>query len=741
MSSQITALLNRLNTGCRSIDHSENEVSFKDNKHTNKSSKALSLATYNTLRNASHCDEIHAELGCALGHSYIESLLCSSSTSYTNGDDDGDDNVENAAAIERGDNIIYTLCCGEENSSSSGSSGSGKHQTSTMGRENYASVAYAFFNHLHSFFLGTFNDDDSNTNNYSSKRREVKTFVYNQWQKWCIRCEELVLPSLDGEHISSSSNGGGIHVLSACLKYYSYSCDSNNNNNNGGASKVYESLVHHSSRKFLIRTFTTHAFSRANDGSSDDTIGGLADAVSPLFHSCVSKARRKGMNNHVTEIHAERKLIVHELLRGCSTLLIATQHGGEKQDLRVCIATMIEYLTTSLVSFLKQSIHAAFTNDDQVITDMFELNYEWLRGICDLMMCSLVETKEDIGDGITTAISTSMKDITSEILPQMTTTYAAVASSYEMAPIYSSLVKCMNALNPQRKQLVSMASSAVAMRLGSLTLSLSDETEVKLLLALILSMFNCLGESTATGNDRGNLITGGILSSLGCIFHCRPSCAEVASQLYKLGESILQSHSQKDEQKHGSAEGVVHLMDIIANSMGSQDFQPLVDIISSSISDTGGSFSPFNNWQRRPLSSSDQSSGLLLGLSLLHMSITSPETVNPESSLQFLRSFLQCYPRLASRVIPSIIAVTKTCLITTQSSMSTVLLEFLADPAIVSDPHGASTSWTFLSSLVAEGVPTSVRSTVIRLLPRMCSSNKRLFRRVMGVIGKAITVQ
>ena len=740
MSSQITALLNRLNTGCRSIDYSEIEISFKDNKHTNKrSSSKQSLATYNTLRNASHCDEIHAELGCALGHSYIESLLCSSSTSYNNGDD-GDDNVENAAAIERGDNIIYTLCCGEENSSS-GSSGSGKHQISTMGRENYASAAYAFFNHLHSFFLGTVNDDDdsnNNNNNNSSKRREVKTFVYNQWQKWCIRCEELVLPSLDGGERISSSNGGGIHVLNACLKYYSYSCDSSNNN--GGTSKVYESLVHHSSRKFLIRTFTTHAFSRANDGSSDDTIGGLADAVSPLFHSCVSKARRKVMNNHVMEIHAERKLIVHELLRGCSTLLIATQHG-EKQDLRVGIATMIEYLTASLVSFLKQNIHAAFTNDDQVITDMFELNYEWLRGICDLMMCSLVETTKDSGDGITTAISTSMKDITSEILPQMTTTYAAVASSYEMAPIYSSLVKCMNALNPQRKQLVSMASSAVAMRLGSLTLSLSDETEVKLLLALILSMFNCLGESTATGGGRGNLITGGILSSFGCIFHCRPSCAEVASQLYKLGESILQSHSQKDEQKHGSADGVVHLMDIITNSMDSQDFQPLVDIISSSISDTGDSFSPFNNWQRRPLSSSDQSSGLLLGLSLLHMSITSPETVNPESSLQFLRSFLQCYPRLASRAIPSIIAVTKTCLITTQSSMSTVLLEFLADPAIVSDPHGASTSWTFLSSLVAEGVPTSVRSTVIRLLPRMCSSNKRLFRRVMGVIGKAITVQ
>ena len=68
-------------------------------------------------------------------------------------------------------------------------------------------------------------------------------------------------------------------------------------------------------------------------------------------------------------------------------------------------------------------------------------------------------------------------------------------------------------------------------------------------------------------------------------------------------------------------------------------------------------------------------------------------------------------------------------------------LEFLASPCIVSDPHGAHLAWTFLSSLAKEGVPTAVRSSVIRLLPEMCSSNKRLFRRARDVIGKSMVAQ
>ena len=119
--------------------------------------------------------------------------------------------------------------------------------------------------------------------------------------------------------------------------------------------------------------------------------------------------------------------------------------------------------------------------------------------------------------------------------------------------------------------------------------------------------------------------------------------------------------------------------------------------------------------------------------------------MEPDQALAFLRSFLQCYPRMASRVVPSIVDVARTCqaaslqLPTTETLLAS--LEFLASPCIVSDPHGAHLAWTFLSSLAKEGVPTAVRSSVIRLLPEMCSSNKRLFRRARDVIGKSMVAQ
>ena len=139
-----------------------------------------------------------------------------------------------------------------------------------------------------------------------------------------------------------------------------------------------------------------------------------------------------------------------------------------------------------------------------------------------------------------------------------------------------------------------------------------------------------------------------------------------------------------------------------------------------------------------------QCAGLLLGLSLIHMTTKFPQTsMHTGHALAFLRSLLQVYPRLASRAIPSIIDAARACLYS-QSSMTEILLgalEFLSTPCVVFDPHGAQMAWAFLSSLAKEGVPTAVRSAVLRLLPGMCSSNKRLTRRVLDVIGCSMVVQ
>jgi len=164
---EINALLTRLNTGCRLVDY---ETSFVNK---NKPSSIIC----NTLRNVTFPDEVHSELGNTLALSYVE--LISSSLQQVSSS--SVDEVQLSAIIESGDNIIHTLCCGEVTSTSDSSSNQSS-STSNRGRLNYASVAYTFFHHLQSIFLDDNDMEDT-----------IKKFILNQWQKWCIRCEELVI--------------------------------------------------------------------------------------------------------------------------------------------------------------------------------------------------------------------------------------------------------------------------------------------------------------------------------------------------------------------------------------------------------------------------------------------------------------------------------------------------------------------------------------------------------------------
>lgn len=703
---EIDALLNRLHTGCRFVDFEG------DSNSRRKGGDGNGIKIANLLRNLSPPDETHAELGRALAHSYVGSLR-SITSKLSQSSSLEDDSVQ--SAVERGEHIIKSLCCGEDVSSD----GNSKYQPD---RANYASAGYAFFGHLKSFYSSIEEED-----------APLMAFIQSQWQNWCIQCEEYALPT---EGIQSNNRGGGIHVLNSCLKNYGYICCFGGKGD--GCAKVYMSLKHHSSRKCLIRILIEHAFSLSKSKVTWDATG-LVDIVSPLFHSCVLSARKTTPQS--VNYHAERQLILHDVLRGCSLLVDhnimvvsnSASKGGEDTHVG-SIANIIQYLTTSLTSYLNQSIYASFVkvardSEDDPCLDIFELGYDWLRGICDLMT-KLVSLKDE--SIVNNVVSRCIEVIITSILPQYT---SAITTNFDMAPIYSTLVSCVDLLS-KRKRPLSM-DAKVVLRLGSMALNLRDEADVLLVCDLIYATFGC------NSTNASSVFTGGILVTLGCIFRCRPACFDKATFLVQLGNSIIQSSGSQKYEK-GQVDGK-HLMNIIVGSLGSDFFQPLMDIISTSVSDVCSTPSSLNIWQRRSLCLSDQCSGLLLGLSLLHISISPSQTmVKLDDAFAFIQTFLVCYPRLASRVVPSVIDITRT-LMSSQSStiepiMSLAPLGFLASPCIVSDPHGAHLTWTYLSSLIKD-TPTPVRSTVIRLLPDMCSSNKRLFRRVRDVIGKSIGSQ
>jgi len=686
---QIDALLNRLHSGCRFVDFEEN----------NKRGKIISdgdrdANIYNRLRNMSSPDETHAELGLGLAQSYVGSLQ---PISTSNNDASQNDNMQTTAAIERGDRIIQSLCCGLDVAKDGVQSGS---------RLNYSSTAHAFFDSLQSSFACLGRDDDS-----------FREFIQKQWCRWCLRCEELVL---DANDTPLESSGGGIHVLNACLKGYCHICCLGKQFSQ--TTSVIQSLLHHSSRKYLIRVYIVYLFKTSSNGQ-------LVNSVILLFHSCILRACNSTRNEYR---HLEREFIVREVQKACSKQLCFAITNKAMSDKNKAIifsqhAGMLQYSSSSLASYLTQSIHASFSNVISHI-DIFELGFEWLCGICDSMM-SLVSTAE-VGSKVADAISASIETIIAVILPQFTPSFS---TRFELATIYSTLASI------QRSIQLSMASPTIVLRLGSLALNLDNDLDVMSIIDLILSILSSIKHPS--GNNSSSMaIIGGISTALGCIFRCRPASFDRATHLYEKGYSLLEMAQDCHEPKNRYG---IHLIDIITCAMGDTEFSVLFNIITASISEAGSPFVSINRWRSRPLLFSDQCAGLLIGLSLFHISTKVPQiSIQTDHALEVLRSLLEVYPRLSPRAIPSIIDGVRACIQSQSTEVTQNLLgalKFLASQCIVSDPHGAQMAWSFLSSLAKEGVPTAVRSTVIRLLPGLCSSNKRLTRRVLDGIGMSMT--
>ena len=591
--------------------------------------------------------------------------------------------------------------------------------------------------------------------------------------------------------------------------------------------KVYESLRHSFSRKIWVRTsvarsleFVRHGgiysdFFKENNAhdSSESSEQSLCrslvdDLLSPLFQSCVLRGSQKGQpqnhHNNIGRYHSERQLLLREILCGISRLLhndvtIINTSGNNtsnaKKSISIIIqsANMVQYMSASLSSYICQSISASCSSvsantsneEESEIVEILELSYEWLRGTCDLIQMvltafppsfhsSLQQDNSGSRSVVTDALSKSVEIIIATILPQLASsiTTTSFPLTFDMTSLYACLGSYVTIL--PRCNVVTMANSIVAIRLGTLALNLQDDVEVKLVSEIMLGIFGCLDK---TGEDEkesprkncgvnysippfsNSSWVGGILCSLGCIFSPRLTCADTSVRLKRLGGLILQSvqvmEEKEEEKKYDYADSGngCHLMDIFACALdhdGNLQFQALIGIISSSISNEEDQPSiPMNTWERRPLSLTDQLGLLLLGLSLLHISVALPSTTSillPCDAFKFLRSFLQFYPRMASRAVPSIIDVVRMCCILqqnlSQTSMNQTLIEslqFLASPSIVSDPHGAHIAWKFLSSLTEEGMPTVVRAAVIRIFADMCSSNKKLCRRITNVIGKSMT--
>lgn len=630
------------------------------------------------LRNATQPDEVHCELGRALAHSYLNSL---------------DD--------ELGERILSSLCCGEDIESNNSS-----NSNQQTGKSNYATAANAFFSYLAEFRLANkYNDED----NISATREKL----HQKWLQWCVRCEELTF-SADGSF--ASSNGGGRSVLTACLKNYSTICFGNSSA--GGCDKVYRSLKCSTSRKYLIRSVAAALESEMGSGSEEVDL--LFDNFHPLFEACILQARGKIHLHDLATHNEESRLILMESLRICA-LNLQSQFAMQ----------MIEYLAVSLTSYLDQLVCTS-TNPNESVA-VLELSYEWQSGLTDLIRSA---SQKNLDEGNAKSLFVAIDAIIVTILPQLSSSITSFMVTFEMTSIFATIASSINDLEEFSAFLT--VNSASAMRLGTLALCLESDREVNAVCDLLLSIFvKFLDEGALVRNDVSFL--GGMLYALGCVFSSRPNCTDKAKTMRMVGDSLIKESSAFSLREGENSERL-HLIDFLADMKSEQPSTSYHNLIGTTSRSIMGQTN-LHSWRRRPLAMEDQCSGLLVGLTLLHVAVLSPGPTDHvyHRALEFLASFLECYPRSASRVLPSVFDTVR------KSSQSSPLpqilsnsVNFIASKQIVSDPHGAHLAWSYLSPLTNDGVPSATRASMIRILPQMCLNNKKLFRRIREVIGKSM---
>jgi hypothetical protein len=104
----------------------------------------------------------------------------------------------------------------------------------------------------------------------------------------------------------------------------------------------------------------------------------------------------------------------------------------------------------------------------------------------------------------------------------------------------------------------------------------------------------------------------------------------------------------------------------------------------------------------------------------------------------FLEKLLQVYPHLGISLLPVIVDSINTSVFRGDGDYMMEQIEFLAE-VVVRDSQCAREIWNLLGKeFMRESVPVTIRSSIIRLFPKVCQANKRLYKRVIEAMGNSL---
>ena len=252
--------------------------------------------------------------------------------------------------------------------------------------------------------------------------------------------------------------------------------------------------------------------------------------------------------------------------------------------------------------------------------------------------------------------------------------------------------------------------AAATLRLASLLLSDPIKEDVRGL----LKIFKWYAEES----HESSLTIRAILYGLGSIYVRDDVCAKTSNELIQ-ALKLTAGENRPGNKNTTSTKMISSVIELLDEAILPVD--KFIGFLSSEdVSFEGGRFSTMQ-----------QTGALLFGIGLLH-------DPSDNAAYAYLKHLLQAYPHLGISLLPVLVDSVNDACIRGDGAIMMRQLEFLCD-AVVKDTQCAREIWNLLGvELMKETTPSIIRASMIRIFPKLCSSNKRLYKRIIETLGSSL---
>ena len=581
----------------------------------------------------------------------------------------------------------------------------------------HPSLPHAFFDTLVTLERSSNNNDITDSSTATTITRSATEWL----PTFLLECESTILqelPNIGSSNYEEAEISGVNETLSAAMRAFaacssvqamlahqqqqqqqqttlSYQQPLNDRSvvyyNNESINTTYRRLTSSASRTLLLREF-----SRAVKD-----LNHIPRHLSPLMASCVLALWATP--------DSEKMLLLREIWRTCWDTIYASSNLDQFWGI-------LYWMTEALHIFLLVLPSATRLCRDERPA-WRELAQEWFMVLGDMIAFVVHATQTDDDDNSNNHSSAKAKSrkttsnlssermlaewlllVLNRLLPLLST---QGAGSYRLS--LEPFLEQLNGLIVEMDDSLVQLNTLVVFRLSTMALTTPLVGETK----SILTLFSYLLPSESA-------FARGLTSSVGAIYMDHPSCQQAAKHLLKTAQGM-------DQQLMGLSDrtntySVVQLLE------EGDDGEEVLKFLSSCVDAS----------ELENLSAAKQVEVLLLGISL--MEIVGNDDLQC-AARSFVKKLLQKYPHLGLLLMPSLIADINAAAVEKTPNDVLSKVQFLADSVTV-DPTCAQQAWNLLGIQMLEpDKPVVLRVMILRLLPRLCLANKRLYRRVMDTLG------